>query len=321
MKKMVTAGFLLALALLCQGWGFYAHKKINYLATFLLPPEMIVFYKKNISFISEHAVDPDRRRYAVLQEGPRHYIDLDHYGAYPFTDLPRSWKDAVTRFGADSLAAHGIVPWHIRFMFERLTEAFKQKNVARILKLSAEIGHYIGDAHVPLHTSSNHNGQKTGQHGIHGFWESRIPELLAEKEWDFFIGRAAFIGDVQAFAWNCVLESALQSDSVLSIEKNLSAIFSADLKYSMEEKSGQLVKQYSESYSRQYNQLLNNMVERKMKKAVFAVASIWYSAWVQAGKPDLQQLSAPMFSHTDSTEWSLLSLTWFRSKPGTNSCE
>ncbi len=67
-------------------------------------------------------------------------------------------------------------------MLARLTTAFKNKDPAKILKLSAELGHYIADFHVPLHASSNHNGQYTNQKGIHGFWESRIPELLAQPE-------------------------------------------------------------------------------------------------------------------------------------------
>ena len=61
-------------------WGFYAHQKINYYAVFLLPPQMLLFYKPHIQFLSEHAVDPDKRRYAVTEEAPRHYIDLDVYG-------------------------------------------------------------------------------------------------------------------------------------------------------------------------------------------------------------------------------------------------
>ena len=40
---------------------------------------MIGFYKKNISYLTEAAVNPDRRRYAVLDEAPRHFIDLDEY--------------------------------------------------------------------------------------------------------------------------------------------------------------------------------------------------------------------------------------------------
>lgn len=321
MKRIFVTGFILVVSLSCQGWGFYAHKRINYLATFLLPPEMIAFYKKNIAFISEHAVDPDRRRYAVPDEGPRHFIDLDRYGAYPFAGLPRGWKAAVERFGIDSLKAHGIVPWHISVMYYRLTEAFRQKNGPRILKLSAELGHYLADAHVPLHTSSNHNGQKTGQQGIHGFWESRIPELMAEQEWDFFIGPVSYLADIEGYAWTCVLESASMSDSVLILEKELSRRFPADRKYSIEVKSNMLVRQYSDSYTRQYNRLLNNMVERRMRKSVYSIAAYWYTAWVQAGKPDLRIMEAPVFSQSDSLEWAFLNLSWMTRKPAANTCE
>src|SRR6186713_2680440 len=87
----------------CYCWGFYAHKKINNYAVFLLPPEMMILYKPNMDFITEHAIDPDKRRYAVAEEGPRHYIDIDHYGAYPYDSLPRKWNDALTKFGKDSL--------------------------------------------------------------------------------------------------------------------------------------------------------------------------------------------------------------------------
>ena len=91
-------------------------------------------------------------------------------------------ESAVARYGEDSLQRYGIVPWWTLLMHRRLTGAFKERDGAQILKLSAEIGHYLADLHVPLHASSNHNGQLTGQAGIHGFWESRIPELLAERE-------------------------------------------------------------------------------------------------------------------------------------------
>lgn len=76
-------------------WGFFAHKRINRLAVLTLPPEMMVFFKPNIDYLTDHAVDPDMRRYASKHEAPRHYIDLDNYGAPPFTDLPRQWVDAL----------------------------------------------------------------------------------------------------------------------------------------------------------------------------------------------------------------------------------
>jgi hypothetical protein len=197
MKKILFLTYFIFIYQNCFCWGFYAHQKINYYAVFLLPPEMLVLYKPNIQFLSEHAIDPDKRRYAIPEEGPRHYLDIDHYGKYPFDSLPRKWEDAVAKYSEDSLMQHGIVPWWIQIMQRRLVAAFKEKNEVKILKLSAEIGHYIADAHVPLHASSNHNGQLTDQKGIHGFWESRIPELLADNEWDFFIGKAEYIKNLE----------------------------------------------------------------------------------------------------------------------------
>lgn len=291
-------------------WGFYGHKKINYFAVFLLPPEMMRFYKPQIDFLAEHAVDPDKRRYVIPEEGPRHYIDIDHYGNYPFNELPRKWNDAVAKFSEDTLMQYGIVPWWIQSMLYKLTEAFKEKNQARILKLSAEIGHYIADAHVPLHANSNHNGQFTDQRGIHGFWESRIPELLAAREWDFFIGKADYIKNPGDFIWQRVLESAKASDSVLLFEKELSKTFPTDQKFSFEERNGVTIRQYSTAFSIAYDKKLNGMIERRMRQSIYAIASFWYTAWINAGQPDLKSLLNKELSADDLKEFEELNNAW-----------
>lgn len=315
MVRIILFFFCLLISPSVFCWGFYAHRKINYYAVFLLPPEMMILYKPYIGFLEEHAVDPDKRRYMVKTEGPRHYIDIDRYGHYPFDSLPRQWKKAVEKYSEDSLQKHGIVPWWLQTMLYRLTEAFKEKDQARIMKLSAEIGHYISDAHVPLHASSNHNGQLTGQKGIHGFWESRIPELLAEKGtfnsgWDFFIGKVQYIKDPLAFTWTRVLESAAAADTVLKIEKKLAASFPKDQRYAYEERNGQTTRQYSSRYTAAYNDKLKGMVERRMRQSIFAVASFWYTAWVNAGQPDLTSLSHKEFSRDDIAEFEKLNKAW-----------
>lgn len=309
MKKLFLP-LLLFLSQNAHPWGFFGHKKINYHAVFLLPPEMLVFYKQHISFIEEHSVDPDKRRYMLAAEGPRHYIDLDHYGQHPYTNLPRVWKDAVACYTADSLQSHGIVPWWTQVMLQRLTNAFREKNHAAILKYSAELGHYIGDAHVPLHASSNHNGQKTGQRGIHGFWESRIPELLADAEWDFFVGRAQYIADPGKFIWDRVLESAAAADTVLTLEKQLSQQAQPDQRFAFEERNGQVIRQYSSAYTRLYNRKLNGMVERRMQQSIFAIASFWYTAWVNGGQPDLKELVDRDFTPEELKEFEALNTAW-----------
>jgi len=292
------------------GWGFFAHKKINQYSVFLLSFEMMVLFKPQIDFITEHAIDPDKRRYAVPDEGPRHYIDIDHYGVYPYDSLPRKWNDAVAKYSEDSLKQYGIVPWWVQTMLYKLTDAFKEKNQTKILRYAAELGHYIADAHVPLHASSNHNGQFTDQKGIHGFWESRIPELLADTKWDFFIGKAEFIKNPGAFIWSRVLESAAAADSVLKMEKELSLQFPSDQKYAFEDRNGITIRQYSSAYSKKFDEMLRGMVERRMRQSIFAVASFWYTAWMNAGQPSLTNLSNQEFSAEELKEFENLNNAW-----------
>lgn len=310
MKKIVALTFILLIAHKSFCWGFYAHRKINQYAVFLLPPEMMILYKPYIGFLEEHAVDPDKRRYAIPEEGPRHYIDIDQYGVYPYDSLPRKWSEAVAKYSEDTLNMHGIVPWWLQTMLYRLTDAFKEKNQAKILKLSAEIGHYIADSHVPLHASSNHNGQYTDQKGIHGFWESRIPELMAEKDWDFFIGKAEYVKNPADFIWARVLESAAAADTVLKFDKELSLAFPTDQRYAFEDRNGQIIRQYSSAYAKAYNDKLKGMVERRMRQSIFAVASFWYTAWVNAGQPDLTKLTNKSFSESELKEFEALNNAW-----------
>ena len=294
----------------CFCWGFFGHKKINYYAVFLLPPQMMMLYKPNIDFITEHAVDADKRRYALEKEGGRHFIDLDEYGEYPFPELPRKWEDALQKYGEEALQQHGIVPWHIEVMYNRLTKAFRDKNFSAIMKNSIDIGHYIGDAHVPLHATKNYNGQYTNQKGIHAFWESRLPELLADKRFDFFIGKADYIKNPSAFIWERILESSLAVDSVLRFEKELSLKFPGETKFAFEKRNNVVVKQHSSAYVLAYDALLNGMVERRMRASIYAIASFWYTAWVNAGQPDLSILAAQTFSPADAKSFEDLNAEW-----------
>lgn len=266
-------------------WGFYAHQKINRLAVFTLPPQMIVFYKANIGYIEEASVNPDKRRYTVEDEGARHYLDADHYGEDPFMSLPKKWDEAVARYGEDSLKAHGVLPWHLQTMYYRLRDAFMIKDHAAILKISAEFGHYIADAHVPLHTTKNYNGQLTGQVGIHGFWESRLPELFS-GEYDFFVGPAEYINNPRETIWQIVMSAHSLVDTVLKEEKALSARF-GEKKYSFETRGATTVKVYAEEFAEAYHRKLDDMVEKQMRAAIKMTGSFWYTAWVDAGQPKL----------------------------------
>jgi hypothetical protein len=299
MKRIVMLAVFTGILTQGFGWGFYAHKVINRLAVFTLPPELFAFYRLHIEDITEHAVDPDKRRYSDPEEACRHYVDLDYFEhTLPLDTMPRRWKDAIARYTEDTLKAYGIVPWHIQLMMNRLTEAFKEKNMERIIRLSADLGHYIADAHVPLHATINYNGQLTGQQGIHAFWESRLPELYSDQ-YDFFVGRARYIENELEEAWRASEGSFAAKDSVLNFERELNKRFETDRKYSYEMKGQTRVRQYSEDYSAAYNRMLGDQVERRMRLSILTVGSMWYTAWINAGKPDLDKGTAPSEKLTD----------------------
>lgn len=215
-------------------------------------------------------------------EPPRHYIDLDRYP----TELPRSWKEATTLLTVDTLNAHGILPWHLEHEFWELVEAFRSQNVPRILKLSGEIGHYLGDAHVPLHTTSNYNGQLTGQQGVHGLWESLIPEQFGEG-YDYWVGPARIWRSVRDTIWTIITESHALVPIVLSAEREATRRVGEEQKYTYRIRGRQTVRTYSERFLTVYHALLEGMVESRLRRAIHRLASLWLTAWHIAGRPPL----------------------------------
>jgi hypothetical protein len=276
------------LIILCSSWGFFAHKKINQLAVFTLPKEMLTFFKPNIKYLIAHAVDPDMRRYIDSAEAPKHYLDVENYEEN-IDSIPEKYADALKKYGAKKLHNDGIVPWQIQRTYFNLVKAFKQHDSLKILKYAADMGHYVGDAHVPLHTTKNHNGQLTNQVGIHGFWESRVPELFA-KDYNFLVGKAIYIDEPLKEAWKIVKHSHTLVDSVLKFEAKLNATFPSDQKYDFSQRGKVVMKQYATAYAKAYQDMLNGMVEKQMRKAILKVGSYWYTAWVDAGQPNLKNL-------------------------------
>ena len=288
MKRLTIITALIIPIILCTAWGFFAHQRINRLAVFTLPPAMIGFYKKNAKYITEHAVDPDKRRYADTLEAPRHYLDVENY-EQSIDSIPEKWNDALAKYGRKKLNTNGILPWQIQRTYYSLVKAFKTSDSIKILKYSADLGHYIGDAHVPLHTTANHNGQLTNQVGIHAFWESRLPELFSTR-YNFVVGKAGYIDNPLKEAWRILKHTHGLVDSVLTLEAELNKTFPSSKKYSFSERNNVILKQYAIEYSKRYHDSMKDMVEKQMRAAILEIGSFWYSAWVDAGQPTLKNL-------------------------------
>lgn len=348
--------FVLLSAFAAEDWGFYAHREIHYYAVMAIPAPINSFFKENIDYLREHAVDPDQRRYAVPDEAARHFIDLDlwyredtlaltrdyatdrilfggwawqgdsnqesieevsvagdrvYFGGEDPVDVdlyalrqeiwkvPQEGRDTISKFlypdkketvyllFTDTFSEYGILPYYFTDHYNRLVQAMESEDMPRILRLCADIGHYIADAHVPLHTTVNYNGQLTGQIGLHAFWESRLPELFAEDHFNAWVGPAEYISDPAEFIWSVVLHSHSLVPEVLDREKEAKMNIENNQHFCMEERGNQLVRTQCPVLAREYLKLMNGMVEAQWSSAIHAIASIWYSAWIDAGEPVL----------------------------------
>lgn len=294
MKKIVFTLSAVAMAAGLISWGTFGHEHINKSAVFALPAPLQTFFYNHIDFITQESTVPDLRKHTLNDkaEGPRHYIDMENFGS-PDT-LPQSLTEAKKKYDEKFLQQNGFLPWYIEEMMEKLTKAFKEKKKTEILFVAADLAHYIGDAHMPLHTSANHDGQLTNQKGIHALWESRLPELFG-KNYNYHSSEAKMIDDVKKETWRIIMSSHKLVDSVLITDRELRAKFT-DKKVFKTDPEGKTIKSkygapiFSEDYTKEFHKALKGMVERQMQAAIAATSNFWYTAWVNAGKPDLSDL-------------------------------
>ncbi len=278
------------------GWGYWAHLRINRAAVFTLPEEMRRFFYNHIDFITEEAVIPDVRKYAINDkaESNRHYVDLEMLPGSPSDTIPHTMKEATAKYTDSLLQKAGLLPWYIDEITTKLTKAFRDRNKSEILFLSGDLAHYLADACMPLHTTINHDGQLSGQKGIHSFWESRLPETFGSA-YNLHTGDALFMAEPKKEIWRIIQNSHTLVDTVLLTEKALRSSFPADQVFEKDAAGNIIKNKYNQSkhsfaYSSKFHLMLNGMVEKQMRLAIAATGNFWYTSWVNAGKPDLTSL-------------------------------
>lgn len=265
------------------------HRTLTQLSVYQLPKAMQPFFYQNMEALVKHSVRPDERRSKDSTEAPKHFIDLEGFGEDAAHRMPPDWQSAVARYSEDSLVKYGYVPYWVIRMQERLTNAFRAQNRDSILFYATDLAHYIQDAHVPLHTTINYDGQLTGQKGLHSLWESMIPELTLDGFRLKAQKKARYIANKEERIWNTVRQSFSRVPGVLQKEREASQAFTDSTKYRWQKRNGRDVRYYTKEFALAYARLLEPTVNEQALKAADAVADYWYTAWVDAGKPDLQK--------------------------------
>lgn len=269
-------------------WGFYAHERINNWAIYRLPQPLFSFYLSHESYLREHACDPDKRRFCDTNEAVLHFIDIDRYETLlPIDSFTFIYSIDSAFWGKQFDKKNGFLPWNILKIKNALRKAFETHNVKKILKYSADLGHYIADAHVPLHTTSNYNGQLTKQNGIHAIWESVLPERFFSTI--SFTGPSAFfINNWQIWLIH-MIESAHQELIHLFVSESNTSNKFKDSKYHLEFSHNKINRTLNQDWAMDYYAQVQKQLKQQMNASILNVASAWYSAWIESGMPDPSQ--------------------------------
>jgi hypothetical protein len=251
-------------------WGPPAHRLVNNWAVETLPPEIRGFFAANRQFLIDHANDPAEWMKKDRYEGKRHYLYLDKYGMFPYLDLPHSFQRAVEKFGSGRINRDGVLPWQIGEYSLRLTNSLKAQNWPEARLNAAVLAHYVADAHDPLHTTSNYDGQLTGQTGL----ASRFGVSLIERYQGFFIFRpipAAKIDDPTEYAFQAVLEANTWVNQIVLFDRRAVEDF----------------RDFNDDYFDRFYSQAGSIVVREINAAACDAGSYWYTAWLNAGRPAL----------------------------------
>jgi hypothetical protein len=257
-------------------WGFNGHKFITDRAIDLLPQELRPFFEKFRTTIVEHSIDPDTyRTMGWTDEPPRHFVDMDAYGPFPFRDLPHDYKVAVERRGADFVIKNGTLPWRADEIYNQLRDAFKQVPTAAYARdnvklFSSVLAHYVGDSFQPFHAAVNYDGQMTNQQGIHARFESELFDRYRERL-RLTPAPVVPIASPREFVF------ATLADSFQLVEPILAADRAA-----IEGRTA-----YDDVYFTRLFDKTGPIMEKRMAGAMTAVASMITAAWTEAGKPPL----------------------------------
>ena len=303
MKRGFWVILFVAIALLSGSWGFLVHRTIHQLSVYQLPEPMRPYFYKHMDYLVAQSVRPDQRRNEDPTEATKHFIDLEAFGDSAAWKMPREWEKAVKQFTRDSLIKYGYVPYHIMVMKDRLTNAFRSGKSDSILFFAADIGHYIGDAHVPLHTTINYDGQLTNQRGLHALWETVVPEIELNSFDLSTRHKARYMKDPVSACWQAVQSGWNLLDETFVQEREATKLFTDSTKYRIQIRSGREMKYYTSAFAKEYYKRVGVSVNKQLIRSSEMIADMWYTCWVDAGKPDLNKILTKPYTKADKKQF------------------
>ena len=266
--RAIALPFLIAAALLAAGWGTVGHLFINTHAVDDLPASMGMFISAK-TYFGSHASDADIRKSTDPNEAPKHFIDIEDYPDYQ--DLTPRIDSVLAIYGTTKVLDIGTLPWATVQTYDSLVASLRRGAYARAESIAADLGHYVGDGHQPLHVTSNYDGQLTGNSGIHSRYETTMINTYASKL-TVSVVPAAYVANRFAFVLDYLLVSNTLADSIMTADNGAKSVSGWN-------GSGTAPSTY---YQELWNET-RSLTLREMQDATQSLADLWYSSWVDAG--------------------------------------
>jgi len=250
-------------------WGERGHKLINAAAVENLPEPLRRYFQAHKAYLVEHANDPDLLAKDDRAERPHHYTDLDADESFPFVNLQRQFV-AEKAGPTPRQLPHGDSIWQIERFTVRLAESLQHRRWEEADRDAVFAAHYAADLTQPLHTLRNYDGQLTGQAGVHARFETELVNALADG-WRLSPLPATFEPDLRARIFKEASASFSYSNAVFASDHI--AVFGRSY--------------LDPQYCATFYKLAEPLAEKRLAAGASFVSSLWYTAWVRAGKPVL----------------------------------
>jgi hypothetical protein len=282
-----------ALILVLAGWGKVGHQIINGSVIVHLPATMGKFIQQ-VSFLSQHASDADGRKGGdsqkpyILKEGPRHFIDVDSYSEFTTKSVPEDFSAVIAKYDSGTVFDFGVVPWAAMWTLDSLTAQLHRGDWQSVWQSAADLGHYVGDAHQPLHAtkyygvSNSTSRPGSGSGNIHSRYES---DMISDYQGALNIrpDTVHFVANPVDFMFDIIYQSNSYVDS----------IYVADI-YARQITGWSGTGTAPQSYYDTLWAKTGHFTQLQFQRATENYADLLYTAWVNAGSPDLTKV--PQFA-------------------------
>jgi hypothetical protein len=255
---------------LFAGWGSTGHKIINSNITQCFPPSMS-FLDSWSAGLTAHASDADNRKSSDPTESPKHFIDIDAYPEFvTYGFISQSYDSMVQKHTLTTVVKNGTLPWAIQWTEDSLRVAFQQLNWNKAMLFAADLGHYVGDGHQPLHCTQNYDGGMTNQNGVHSRYETALVGQF-QNLIVYTNDSASYVGNISNYVFDFIYLSNKDVDTVLFGDSVAHAVAGST--------SGTV-------YLQKFWDLCGYQIIQLMKTASKSVADLIYTAWIDAGSPN-----------------------------------